>query len=268
MADTTRFKLTVTDSRLVDIIQWSTRVLSVHHTPGTEDPAQRWTVEVEHTAASGEQTRRAEVVSHVIISNGHYNEPYLPPIPGLGTSGIELLHSRWWRNPVGLRGKNVVVVGSRASGSDIARELAVDDYERGAKDRTIYQSVRGLSEGESVWDDDFPWAKSIQCIPEIVEVNGKTLTLANGKTVPGIDVIVFATGYLYSYPFFSRAPFDKHPVTQPLAGEEGGLPRAGGQNILNLNNTDTFYVPDPTLAFIGLRELIPPSTHSGAICPC
>lgn len=193
-------------------------------------------------------------VSHVIVSNGHYNEPFIPPIRGLDTFEGEILHSRWWRNPLKYRDKNVVVVGSRASGSDIARELAVDDYDRRIASRTIYQSVRGLKPDEKVWDDDFAWAKEISVIPEIDHIEGKTLYLVNGTIVENIDVIVFATGYLYSYPFFARPPFDKYPVTRPLASGHVGLPRVGGQTIENLNNTDTFYLPDPTLAFIGLRK--------------
>lgn len=262
------------DSRLNEVIRWGERVTSLTHTPGGTD-ADRWTVE--SISPTGAHT---EHVSHVILANGHYNEPYLPPIPGLADFAGELVHARWWRNPRRFRGQDIVVVGSRASGSDVARELAQDDEAQNEDGRTIYQSVRGWKEGDKVWDDDFAWARRIVVVPEIVRVEpggeggdangvangdaheegavadngGSTLVLADGRKLRGIKAIVFATGYLYSYPFARGPPFDTHPLTTSLAPARDGLPPAGGQDILNLNNTDTFYLPDPTLALIGLRE--------------
>lgn len=254
------------------MIRWGTRVTSLYHTPGGGD-ADRWSVE--SVCSTGTRT---ETVSHVIIANGHYNEPYLPPIPGLDKFTGELVHARWWRNPLRFRGEDVVVVGSRASGSDIARELAMDDDgiyapaegrgangngsahgdANGASKRTIYQSVRGYKPGDKIWDDEFSWAKRIHVVPEIVRVDptpeGSELVLADGKALKGIKAIVFATGYLFSYPFAQGPPFDKYPLTTSVAPASNGLPAAGGQDILNLNNSDTFYLPDPTLAIIGLRE--------------
>lgn len=226
----------------------------------------------------------------MILANGHYNEPYLPPISGLADFTGEIVHARWWRNPRRFRGQDIVVVGSRASGSDVARELAQDDEAQNEDGRTIYQSVRGWKEGDKVWDEEFAWARRIVVVPEIVRVEpdgageageggiangavngdahangdlgeksegkgkGSTLVLADGRRLRGIKAIVFATGYLYSYPFARGPPFDTHPLTTSLAPARDGLPPAGGQDILNLNNTDTFYLPDPTLALIGLRE--------------
>lgn len=60
----------------------------------------------------------------------------------------------------------------------------------------------------------------------------------------------------HRYPFFpsDKAPFDRYPVTDSLSPAESLFPQAGGHTIRNLNNTDTFYVPDSTLALVGLRE--------------
>ncbi|BEI82730.1 hypothetical protein CcaverHIS002_0305980 [Cutaneotrichosporon cavernicola] len=249
---------------LNDLIRWGVRVTSVYHTPGGGE-ADRWTVQT---------TEGTYTVSHVILANGHYNEPYLPSIPGLDAFTGQVVHARWWRNPRRFRGENVVVVGSRASGSDIARELAQDDESTdvpdgadgaggsGSSARTIYQSVRGYKPGDKVWDDALPWTKRIHVVPEIVEIqpspSGSVLVLENGQRLKGIKAIVFATGYLFSYPFATKAPFDEYPLTTSLAAAEDGLPAAGGQDILNLNNTDTFYVPDPTLALIGLHYQVNP----------
>lgn len=234
------------------MIHWNTLVTSVRHNPSSTSPADHWLVEVEHDGK-----RRTEYVSHVIVANGHYNEPYIPAVPGLDTFPGTLIHSRWWRNAQQFRGRNVIVVGSRASGFDIARELAQDDYnarERGEPNpkRKIYQSVRGVVE-KPEWDTDFPWSGEITVVSQIVKCNGNTFELMDGKKIQA-DVVVYATGYLYSYPFFDGPPFDKYPVTTSLAPAEDGIPAAGGQTITNLTPADVFYKPDPTLAFIGLRE--------------
>ncbi|BEJ13558.1 hypothetical protein CspHIS471_0307320 [Cutaneotrichosporon sp. HIS471] len=236
--------------------------------PSGGGEADRWTIET---------TEGTDTVSHVIFANGHYNEPYLPSIPGLDAFTGQVVHARWWRNPRHFRDENVVVVGSRASGSDIARELAQDDEAidvpdgadgadeaggSGSGARTIYQSVRGYKPGDKVWDDALPWTKRIHVVPEIVQIepspSGSVLVLEDGQRLKGIKAIVFATGYLFSYPFATKAPFDKYPLTTSLAPAEDGLPAAGGQDIRNLNNTDTFYVPDPTLALIGLHYQVNP----------
>ncbi|CAK9783300.1 FAD/NAD(P)-binding domain-containing protein [Cutaneotrichosporon oleaginosum] len=239
------------------VIQWGVRVTDLYHTPGGGD-ADKWTVET---------TAGRETVSHVILANGHYNEPYLPPIPGLDAFSGEVVHARWWRNPRRFRGQDIVVVGSRASGSDIARELAQDDDAvagdaNGTAARTIYQSVRGHKPGDKVWDETLPWTRHIHVVPEIVAIEpspeGSVLLLADGKKLSGVKAIVFATGYLFSYPFANKAPFDTHPLTTSLAQAQDGLPSAGGQDIRNLNNTDTFYLPDPTLALIGLHYQVNP----------
>lgn len=119
--------------------------------------------------------------------------------------------------------------------------------------RKIYQSIRGLSPDDKPWDDDQQWARRIHVVPEIKRIEGNTLHLVNGETIHA-DAIVFATGYLFSYPFLNRAPFDKYPVTSSIAAAEGDIPAAGGHDIINLTPSDTFYAPDPTLALIGLRK--------------
>ncbi|EKC98693.1 monooxygenase [Trichosporon asahii var. asahii CBS 8904] len=228
-------------SREKGVIQWNTLVTSVKHNPSSTGPADHWAVEVEHDGK-----RRTEYVSHVIVSNGHYNEPFVPSVPGLDTFKGTLIHSRWWRNAAQFRGKNVIVVGSRASGFDIARELAQDDYnarEAGHPnpERKIYQSVRGVVD-KPEWDTDFPlvW-RDHGCLADRqvrrghVRAHGREEDLGRGRS---------------------------HPVTKSLAPAEEGIPAAGGQTIMNLTPDDVFYAPDPTLAFIGLREYhIPQSSE-------
>lgn len=261
----------LTESRLNDVIQFQHRVLAVYHTPGTSDPAEKWTVETENTIT---RLRHTERVSHVIVSNGHYNEPYIPRVRGLDGFTGKVFHSRWWRNPFEYEGKNVLVVGSKSSGSDIARELAVVDHQKRLKGekvtRRIYQSIHGLVDPKKpTWDDDLEWAKEINVVSQIDHINGDVLHLIDGKKVTGVDVIFYATGYLFSYPFcHEQEPFASQPVTVALSPpeKEQGIPKAGGKTITNLDQSETFYAPDPTLALINLRKWCklpsPRTTHA------
>ena len=61
---------------------------------------------------------------HVVVATGRANTPVIPEWPGLNTFTGELLHSSAYRNAVPYVGKRVLVVGSGASGMDIAHDLA------------------------------------------------------------------------------------------------------------------------------------------------
>jgi dimethylaniline monooxygenase (N-oxide forming) len=58
----------------------------------------------------------------VLVCNGHHWQPHLPNFPGDFNSPTR--HSRSYRNPRGLEGKNVLIVGIGNSGVDIACEAA------------------------------------------------------------------------------------------------------------------------------------------------
>lgn len=62
----------------------------------------------------------------VIVANGHYFEPFTPPVPGLETCAgtVDITHSHKYRTPAPFAGKVVLVIGGGASGQDIAFEVA------------------------------------------------------------------------------------------------------------------------------------------------
>jgi len=141
-----------------------------------------------------------------VVCNGHYNEPFVPAIPGLQGFSGKVQHSRWWRSAKRIRGQNVLVVGGRASGSDIARETAIDDEERDAAGeivgRRIYQSVRvneaQPSSPEDFWDKRKPWSSRIEVVGEVDRIEGENIQLRDGRVLDDVDLIIFGTGYLYS----------------------------------------------------------------------
>ena len=141
-----------------------------------------------------------------VVCNGHYNEPFVPAIPGLQTFSGKIQHSRWWRSAKRIRGQNVLVIGGRASGSDIARETAIDDEERAGAgevvDRGIYQSIRSNeaqpTNPEDFWDKRKIWSSRIEVVGEVDKIEGEKVWLRGGRLLEDVDIIIFATGYLYS----------------------------------------------------------------------
>lgn len=83
----------------------------------------------------------------------------------------------------------------------MSRELAVRDEKMAGESmlsaREIYQSVRAESR-DSGPDAGLAWTKRIEVVAEIERVEGSTFHLKDGSTLSGVDVVVFATGYLYS----------------------------------------------------------------------
>lgn len=82
---------------------------------------------VERDAGGGLRldTSRGEVRTRfAVVATGHDADPKLPDWPGLDGFSGELMHASSYRNPGPLRGKDVLVVSARNTGSEIAHELA------------------------------------------------------------------------------------------------------------------------------------------------
>jgi putative flavoprotein involved in K+ transport len=88
--------------------------------------------------AAGETKDRATAVPHwvldtssgeiatrfAVLATGHDAEPKLPDWPGREGFGGELIHSALYRNAEPFKGKDVLVVSARNTGTEIAYELA------------------------------------------------------------------------------------------------------------------------------------------------
>ncbi|XP_007444895.1 dimethylaniline monooxygenase [N-oxide-forming] 4, partial [Python bivittatus] len=105
---------------LLDCIQFKTVVYSIRKHPDFTSTGQ-WVV---HTEANGQ--RASAVFDAVMICSGHYaevNEP-LHSFPGLENFKGHYMHSWEYREPKGLEGKMVLVVGIGNTGGDIAVEVS------------------------------------------------------------------------------------------------------------------------------------------------
>ncbi|KXN92683.1 Thiol-specific monooxygenase [Leucoagaricus sp. SymC.cos] len=210
----------------------------------------------------------------VVIASGRYNAPNVPPIAGLAEWGKVfpdgLIHSRQYRQPEMFAGRKVVVIGAAASGSQISREIS--PY----ADK-IYQSVRPEYSMENPHPTQRPtiadWVRTIpQNVSIVAEIKrfhspGSTIQqsaieLVDGTILTGIDHILFSTGYLYTYPFLPE-------YHDPSLGRTGEAPEdapvkpiiTDGSHIRSLH-LDTFYIDNPTLAFVNANVGISAFTYA------
>ena len=140
--------------------------------------------------------------------------------------------------------QNTLLVGAGVSSCDIAREIA------GIAGK-IYQSSRGS-----------PYDLPLLFLPSEVERIGEvasydlpskgqskpgSVTLKDGRVIKDIERVILCTGYYFSYPFL----LDRHEdFTLPQDASDTVLVTDGAQ-VHNLHK-DIFYIPDPTLAFVGV----------------
>ncbi|KAK0554377.1 monooxygenase [Tilletia horrida] len=251
-----------------------------------------------------------EEYHHIVLASGKCNVPNVPTIPGLWLWRGELLHSSFYRTPTVFRNKSVLVIGNNSSGMDVARELngkcvrtfpGVDEW---VADASASPPRTGVKVRQSVEDVNRPpqmdfnpndpespeWSRRIEVVPKIVRVEAPSTTAPNGTVVledgtrlEDVDVIVFATGFLYDLPFLdqSTAPFDERPMlSNANAGQlqhadqaslkeffEGSAgdkvepytpPYEMAPHLSNLDSWHLFYEPDPSISILGVFGNIVP----------
>ncbi|KDN39238.1 FAD/NAD(P)-binding domain-containing protein [Tilletiaria anomala UBC 951] len=196
--------------------------------------------------------RRREEFDHIVLASGRCNTPSIPYIPGLWNWTGQVLHSAWYRTPYDYKGKNVLVLGNMSSGMDICRELvgnaarvlpaptAAEPPYAGADGAAHMRAAteawrngagtlaHGGSVTQSVIDIDAPppldydprdaaspaWSRLIRVVPRIARIDAARIYLVDGSVLDQIDVIIFATGFAYDFPFLdqSKPPFCSHPL--------------------------------------------------------
>ncbi|KAK8140003.1 hypothetical protein PG984_000069 [Apiospora sp. TS-2023a] len=210
------------------------------------------------------QERKAWSFDAVVVAVGRNGIPRVPDVPGLSQWKAwfpsRIKHSKQYRSPEPYRNKTVLVVGAHVSALDITNHLVrggVAKVYQSARPREI--DFRGLVDCDSgtcttvlekvamvagfgaldgivmPLDDGFP-------IPAKV-------ALQDGRVLDGIHHVLFATGYLASFPFLG--PDLEQPYTEPQDADDTVIVTADARTVHNLHE-DIFYIPDPSLAFIGI----------------
>ncbi|EXJ76958.1 hypothetical protein A1O3_10115 [Capronia epimyces CBS 606.96] len=173
----------------------------------------------------------------VIIANGHYSVPYVPPVTGLGEY-LDLFpgkvsHSKAYRTPEEYRDKRVLVIGNSASGHDITTALVK------AARLPVYQSRRSRSR----WDGANP-PEGIEWKPVISEYRSNgDIVFDDGSILSSIDAIIYCTGYHASFPFWN-------------AEANGGPIFDYTQNRLVGSYQHTFFPDHPTLGVVGMPRTL------------
>jgi len=207
-------------SDLHSCIQFGTQVLSIV----PSDPSPGWAL----TTSCNPSPIHYDAV---MIATGHYNTPYIPPLPGLSTFPGTIVHSRNFRLPQEFAEKKVLLVGNSASAVDIAMQLL--PYVKGP----LLQAIR------SPTGSAMPPPEGIKAVPEISAVHSDgSMSFVDGTVVTNVDAILFATGYLFTLPFLPK---------------ELGLVAPHGERVMGTFQ-HVFYQRDPTLCFLGLPTKVVP----------
>ncbi|KAI8933089.1 hypothetical protein NX059_009732 [Plenodomus lindquistii] len=222
--------------------------------------ANKWHVETItlESDKSGRTVRTIATTEYdsVIVASGHYHAAKVPDTPGLADWKAawpdRVTHSKSYRKPQGFEGKNILLIGGSVSSTDIARDL-------GPIAKTIYQSQRN-------GPYDLPASMlpdNATRIGEVVSYNAApsdaspltdpstpipaSVTLKSGEKICDIHHVILCTGYTLTLPFLSHLHADDTPVDR---ADEKVLVTDGSQ-FHNLHK-DIFYIPDPTLCFVGV----------------
>ncbi|KAI1452700.1 FAD/NAD(P)-binding domain-containing protein [Annulohypoxylon moriforme] len=202
---------------------------------------------------TGEKSR--DVYDAVVVASGHYSTPYIPD----GIADIKafheahpgvISHSKLYRNAESYRGKKVVVVGTGASGLDIAAQI-----------RRVSQSPLIVSAREGVTEETLEHfgagkfaqvgqikrflveERGVEFYPlEDEEKKGSDAAETEGKEGPAViekdvDAVLFCTGYLFTFPFLTT-------LADPPLVTDGRRVYGLAKHFLHINH--------PTLAFPGL----------------
>ncbi|KAM3503703.1 hypothetical protein MY11210_008626 [Beauveria gryllotalpidicola] len=212
----------------------------------------------------------------VVVATGHYHAPRIPDVPGLSSTRerypSRVMHSKQYRCPEHFNEKvslnfgtncrkvvmltyegllkTVLIIGGGVSSVDIAKDMTTA--------RHIYQSTRGSS-----FDlDPRMLPKNASRVNEVVsfqlddcdstplcddEPLPVSAIMSSGDALRGIDIILLCTGYHISLPFLR----EYHNDDISLEDADDNILVTDGTQVHNLHK-DIFYIPDPTLAFVGL----------------
>ncbi|KAK0701085.1 FAD dependent oxidoreductase [Lasiosphaeria miniovina] len=198
----------------------------------------------------------------VVVATGRYSVPRVPDVPGLsdwkGKFPDRVIHAKQYRTPTRFGGKRVLIIGAFISAIEITRELT----RSGA---TVYQSANTTRVGFRDQNENAIKVAMAAKFVTFAHVEDSTVPqqldgdspipgqviLEDGQVLGTIYHVIIATGYLTTFPFLG--PILEQPFTPLDEADDRVVTTADGRNVHNLHE-DIFYIPDPTLAFIGVTH--------------
>ncbi|CAH1959050.1 unnamed protein product [Acanthoscelides obtectus] len=162
----------------------------------------------------------------VMVCNGHYNIPAYPEILFQELFQGEKQHSRDYRHNGSYKGKRVLIIGSGPSGVDLTIQISqVAEY--------VILSNHSATVAKQTYRENVIKKPDVCRI-----VDHETVEFADGTTCK-CDVILYCTGYQYSFPFLDDSCGVKieNAAVQPLYKH-------------------MVHIQRPTMCFIGLPYLV------------
>ncbi|XP_053685824.1 senecionine N-oxygenase-like [Sabethes cyaneus] len=123
----------------------------------------------------------------VMVCNGHYSHPKIPEYPGKADFGGVQMHSHDYRCAESFKGEDILLVGAGYSASDIA--IATSKV---ANSVTVsHYKTQNAS-----------FTPSVQVKPAIARLTPTGIVFEDNSELK-CSVIIYCTGYQYSFPFLS-----------------------------------------------------------------
>jgi cation diffusion facilitator CzcD-associated flavoprotein CzcO len=213
------------------LIKFSTSVKDIRLRQ--EDGKDQWDVDVQSTETGESQT---ETYDAVVVASGHYSTMFIPDVKTIrelheAHPGV-ISHSKSYRTPDPFRNKKVVVVGNSASGLDIASQIS-----------KVCQKPLLLSVHTPTPPENLAWAgaEEVPVIEEFLAAE-RGVRFQDGRIERDIDAILYATGYLFAFPFLTS-------LQPPLV--------SNGRRVYGLYK-HLVHIEHPTLVFPGLPIKVVP----------
>ncbi|KAJ2846380.1 hypothetical protein J3B02_004424 [Coemansia erecta] len=215
------------------------------------------------------QRTNTDYFDAMLVCTGRVSHPFIPDIPGLQElkerNPEGMISAKEFRKASEYAGKNVMVVGGAFSAYDIARQLS---FTTGKLHVSLPSRDNSNDDNDNDKDKDKDKDNKEPCFdgfdksnlpvvhPVIKKVDTHLVYFADDSYMPLPDTIIFATGYLYSYPFIDN--------TNPLAmacSQVDPLQNVrcftDGHNINDLYEY-LVYIYNPSLAVFGVPFNVAP----------
>lgn len=148
------------------------------------------------------ETWSEEDYDHLVVATGHNTVPRVPHIPGLDEWRGGKRHTVDWRSGEEFRGQRILIVGS----SESAIDVAIESKAHGAREPVYVSQRTPHPRYPTVFVEN-----GIDVVATISHLQADAVHLTDGTVLTDVDAIVFATGYMYSYPFLSEHVRPRQP---------------------------------------------------------
>jgi len=228
---------------LLECIRFGARVNHLKVLPKEEEDS--WP-QISLDWTDNENNENQQTFDDVCICNGHYALSSSPPLRGLSNFSGRIMHAIEYDDPNDFAGQTVLCIGARASGGDIAREIGLVAKRVYLSDSTCdemkeFGNVVLMPRTQSIHENGEVNFSSSSITSNIGDDNGNN----DAWTAKDVDVIIFCSGYDYSFPFIN----DESNL------ELNSIP---GERRIQPLYEQLWHAEIPSLSFIGLPHSVVP----------